>query len=322
MSASLPSPRPVTRGESFPTNQLAKIDWLNCTFPAPSLSVEGFVGLLGRLLGRPVSGISDRGMLGFEFSVKLFARHGSLSSPIGCVAFGGESQRGRWLFQLTGAGCQFVNDWEGMRDLLESMDAKLTRVDLCIDFLNGEHSVEEAVSLYQMGGFQLGGRSPSSRLDGDWLGVSNGRTLYVGSAKNGKMLRVYEKGRQLGDPESEWTRFEVQLGNRDRVLPFDVLTDRDAFFAGCYPALASMVEEAARAIPTLTKGGQVTIAHLLYHMKRCYGKVIGTLSDSLCVENAALVEEVRVIGLPRRVNLSSLAAGVSWSDVQAQMKRA
>lgn len=190
--------------------------------------------MLGRLLGRPVSGVSDRGMLGFEFSVKLFARHGSLSSAIGCVAFGGESQRGRWLFQLTGAGCQFVKDWEGLRELLEGLDSKLTRVDLCVDFLEGEHSVEEAVTLYEMGGFQLGGRSPSSRLDGDWLGVSNGRTLYVGSAKNGKMLRVYEKGRQLGDPDSEWTRFEVQLGNRDRVIPFDVLTDRDAFFAGCY----------------------------------------------------------------------------------------
>lgn len=318
MSAASASPRPVTRGES---SQLAKVDWLNSTFPAPSLSVQGFIALLTRMFGRPVSGVEDRGMLGFESSVKLFARHGSLTSAIGCLAFGGESQNGRWLFQLTGAGCQFVRDWDGLRDLLESLDAKLTRVDLAVDFLEGEHSVEEAVTLYEMGGFQLGGRSPSSRLDGDWLGVDQGRTLYVGKAQNGKMLRVYEKGRQLGDPDSEWTRFEVQLGNRDRVIPFEVLTDRDAFFAGCYPALASFVEEASQAIPTLSKGGQVTIAHLLYHLKRCYGKVIGTLSDSLGVENAALVDEVRVLGLPRRVNLSSLAAGVLWSDVQAQSKR-
>lgn len=314
------SPRPVTRGESQP-QQLAKIDWLNCTFDAPSLSPEGFVAILGRMMGRPVSGISDRGMLGFDSSIKLFAKHGSLISAIGSLAFGGESQRGRWLFQLTGGGCQFVRDWEGLRDFLESLNAKLTRVDLAVDFLEGEHSVDEAVTLYEMGGFQLGGRAPSSRLDGDWLGGVNGRSLYVGRSQNGKMLRVYEKGRQLGDPSSEWTRFEVQLGNRDRVIPFDVLTERDAFFAGCYPALASFVEQAAESIPTLSKGGETTIAHLLYHLKRCYGKLFGTLLESTEATNADLVEEVRIVGLPRRVNLSSLAAGVTWADVQAQHQR-
>ena len=314
------APRPVTRGEST-TQQVAKIDWMNCTFPEPSLSVEGFVALLSRMMGRPISGISDRGMLGFDSSIKLFAAHGSLTSPIGCIAFGGDSQRGRWLLQLTGTGCQFVRDWEGLRDLLEGLDAKLTRVDLAVDFLNGEHTVDEAVTLYQSGGFQLGGRSPSSRLDGDWLGGQEGRTLYVGKAKNGKMLRVYEKGRQLGDPDSDWTRFEVQLGNRDRVIPFDVLTNRDAFFAGCYPALASFVQEAAESIPTLFKGGETTIAHLLHHLKRCYGKVFGMLLETTEATNAELIEEVRIVGLPRRVPLSSLAAGVTWADVQAQHKR-
>ena len=320
MTAPMASPRPVTRGESNPT-QLAKVDWLNCTFAEPAMSPEGFVAMLGRLLGRPVSGVSDRGMLGFEKSIKLFARHGSLSSPIGSVAMGGESQRGRWLFQLTGAGCQFVKDWEGISDFLESLEAKLTRVDLCVDFLEGEHTVEEAVTLYQSGGFQLGGRSPSSRLDGDWLDGAAGRSLYVGKSKNGKMLRVYEKGRQLGDPTSDWTRFEVQLGSRDRgPLPYHILTNRDAFFAGCYPALASFVQEAAQSIPTLIKTGEVSIAHLLFHLKRCYGKVIGTLKE-LEASDADLIEEVTIVGVPRRVNLSSVAAGVTWDDVQFQHKR-
>jgi len=301
--------------------QLAKVDWLNCTFPTPALSPEGFVAMLSRMLGRPVSGIADRGLLGFEASVKLFARHGSLTSQIGALAFGGESQGGRWLFQLTGEGCQFVRDWDGLRDFLESLEAKITRVDLAVDFLEGQHTVEEAVTLYQSGGFQLGGRSPSSRLDGDWLGGVEGRTLYIGKAKNGKMLRVYEKGRQLGDFSSNWTRFEVQLGNRDRVIPFDVLTERDAFFAGCYPALAQFVEEASQSIPTLSKSGEVSIAHLLYHLKRCYGKVFGTLQDATMATHADLVEEVRIVGLPRRVPLSSVAAGITWADVQAQHQR-
>lgn len=312
--SSVQSPRPVTRGESH--NQSAKVDWLNATFPAPELSPQGFVALLARMLGRPVSGVQDRGILGFERSIKLFAHHGSLQSSIGCIAYGGDSQMGRWLFQLTGVGCGFVRDWGGMADFLESLNAKLTRVDLAVDFLQGQHTVEEAVTLYQSGGFQLSGRAPSSRLDGDWIGISEGRSFYVGKSKNGKMLRVYEKGRQLGDPVSDWVRFEVQLGNRDRVIPFDVLTRRDAFFAGCYPALSSFIDEASEHIPTLSKAGEISIANLLFHMKRCYGKVINILSD-IGADYADLIEDVRVIGLPRRVNLSSVAAGVSWDDVQS-----
>ncbi len=37
-------------------------------------------------------------------------------------------------------------------------------------------------------------------------------------ASSAKMLRVYEKGIQLGDLGSPWVRYEVQLGSRDRVV--------------------------------------------------------------------------------------------------------
>lgn len=315
-----PSPRSVTRGES-PSAQAAKVDWLNATFPAPSMSQAVFIGLLCRMLGRPVFGVEGRGLFGFQNSLTLYAKHGSSSSSIGAVAWGGEAQRGRWLFQLTGVGCQLVRDWEGLQELLESLGAKLTRVDLAVDFLEGQNTVDDALDLYEAGGFQLGGRPPSTRIDGDWLGGQQGRTLYVGSAKNGKMLRVYEKGKQLGDPTSTWTRFEVQLGNRDRVIPFDVLTRRDAFFSGCYPALAELLEQAElELIPTLQKGGEVTLSHLLSHLRRCYGKVLDTCLGTGAT-NADLIEEVRVIGLPRRVSLSSVAAGVNWSDVTDQLRK-
>jgi phage replication initiation protein len=297
------------------------VDWLNATFKAPALSQVGFVDLLGRMLNRPVFAVAGRGLIGFCESLTLHAKHGSVSSAIGSLAWGGEAQKGRWLLQLTGVGCQLVRDWEGLRDLLESLDAKLTRVDLAVDYIDGAHTVDEAIEVYQAGGFQLGGRPPSSRLDGDWLGGKSGRTFYVGNAKNGKMLRVYEKGKQLGDSVSDWTRFEVQLGNRDRVIPFDVLTERDAFFCGCYPALAEMLEQAGKAIATARTSGVVSIAHLLFHLRRCYGKVLHTCSIEAGASNADLIEELRLIGLPRRVSLSSVAAGVIWSDVIDQFKR-
>ena len=318
----VPSPRPVTRGESPQQGeQVVKVDWLNATFPAPALSQVGFVQLIGAMLNRPTFAVEGRGLIGFKNSLTLHAKHGSASSAIGSLAWGGEAQRGRWLLQLTGVGCQLVRDWDGLRDLLESLGAKLTRVDLALDFLAGECTVDQAVTMYEEGGFQLGGRPPQTTINGDWLGGENGRTFYVGSSKNGKMLRVYEKGKQLGDASSEWTRFEVQLGSRDRLLPFDVLTNRDSFFAGCYPALAEMVDAAAASIPTLQKGGETTLGHLLYHLKRCYGKLLNTCTAEVGVTDADLVQELRVIGLPRRVPLSSVAAGVEWSDVLDQVKR-
>lgn len=318
------SPRPVTRGESSPARsgvQSVNVDWLNATFPAPSLSQVGFIELLSKMLGRPVFGVEGRGLIGFKESITLHAKHGATSSAIGSIAWGGDSQAGRWLLQLTGVGCQLVRDWDGLRDLLESLGAKLTRVDLALDFLAGEYSIENALDLYEQGGFQLGGRPPETQINGDWLGGKAGRTLYVGKARNGKMLRVYEKGKQLGDEASDWTRFEVQLGSRDRVIPFDALTRRDAFFAGCYPALAAMVEAAAEAISTIQKAGEVTLSHLLFHLKRCYGKLINTCATALGATDADLVRELRVIGLPRRVPLSSVAAGVDWSDVLDQFSQ-
>lgn len=312
------SPRPVTRGESKTQN--VGIDWLNCTFDAPEFSQAAFIAHLARILRRPVTGTPDRGLFGFQESVKLIAAHGSQKSVIGALAWGGDAQRGRWMFQLTGTGCQFVRDWLSMRAFLEALDARLTRVDLCLDFLEGEHSVDEAVTLYELGGFQLGGRKPSTSLAGDWIGGEAGRTFYVGKGVNGKVLRVYEKGKQLGDSTSEWCRYEVQLGNRDRVIPFDVLTDRDAFFAGTYPALATMVEDAARSIDTKQTGGEVSLSHLMYHLKRCYGKVVELLAGGIAPDSAQLVDEVRVFGLPRRLNLSSVEAGLSWAQVVARMK--
>jgi phage replication initiation protein len=208
-----------------------------------------------------------------------------------------------------------------MQALLEDLGAKLTRVDLALDFLEGEYTVDDAVRMYADGGFTGAGRPPSSSLAGDWLGGVAGRTLYVGKATNGKLLRVYEKGKQLGNADSAWTRYEVQLGARDRVIPLDVLTRPDSYFAGCYPVLAQLVEAAAEKIKTSQTQGHVTLGHLLYHLKRCYGKVLGVIRDVCGVDSSELVEEVRLVGVPRRLQPSSLDAGLQWSQVLDQSKR-
>ena len=55
-------------------------------------------------------------------------------------------------------------------------------------------------NFYLTGQFNAGGNKPSCSQQGNWIEADgSGRTFYVGKRKNGKLLRVYEKGKQLGD---------------------------------------------------------------------------------------------------------------------------
>lgn len=318
------SPRPVTRGESTPlgsdTEEKTKVDWLNATFPAPAMSVVGLIQFLGAVMGRGISSKLDGGLLGFSERYRLYMHVDGSLVEIGSIALGGEKQGGRWLLQLPGKGCGMVEDWDSLRELLEGLGATITRLDLALDFLEGEHTVDDAMDMLQAGLFTSLGRTPSSSQAGDWLHGKDGRTLYVGKAKNGKMLRCYEKGKQLKSDSSEWTRFEVQLGNRDRVIPLEALTQRDKYFAGAYPALETLIESAAERIPTTQTETLTNLAHLLHHMRRCYGKALHQTAELCAVSPFDLVEEIRVIGIPRRVDPAGVVAGLAWPELQAQIR--
>lgn len=317
------SPRPVTRGESTPRcsqDQKAKIDWLNATFPTPAMTVSGLVQFLGAVCAHGISAKLDGGLFGFAERHRLFMHIEGSQVEIGALALGGESQAGKWLLQLTGKGCGMVEDWASLRELLEGLGATITRLDLALDFLEGEHTVDDAMDMLEDGQFTSNGRAPSSMQMGDWHAGKEGRTLYVGKAKNGKMLRVYEKGKQLKSVSSEWVRFEVQLGNRDRVIPFDAMTEPDRFFAGAYPALEALIDTAAETIPTTQTETLTNLGHLIYHMKRCYGKALHQATETCAVSHTDLVEELRVIGMPRRVDPAGVVAGLEWPQLQAQVR--
>lgn len=316
MTALLGSPRPVTRGES-PQKQQARVDWLNVTFSPDGLTQDEVIFQLSEIMRRPVSGLDEgKGIRGYQSSITLFAHVGSRKQQIGFLGYGGEAQRGTWMLSISGGGCSLINRWRAMRRWLERIKGKITRLDLCLDFVHGEYTVDDAVSFYKSGRFTSSGRPPATSQAGDWLNGKE-RTLYIGKAKNGKVLRVYEKGQQLGNADSAWTRYEVQFGSRDRVIPLEALTERDKYFAGAYPVLADLLDNecGAEKILTTRTEGEVTLSHLLTHLRRTYGKAIDAMSATEGFEIASLVEEVRVIGVPRRVNISALASGPNWSGV-------
>ncbi|MCS4508781.1 replication initiation factor domain-containing protein [Xylophilus ampelinus] len=296
---------------------------MNATFDHPAMTLNGLISFLGGLMVGMVTTKLDGGLFGFTERHKMTAHMPDGSRvEIGSIALGGDSQKGRWLLQLNGKGCGLINDWPSLQELLQGLDATLSRVDLAVDFLDGEYTVDDAMSLWQEGAFINRGRNPELDAQGAWHeGGTKGRTMYVGKLKNGKTLCVYEKGRQQNMPDSDWTRFEVRLGNRDRVIPLHVLTNPDSLFVGAYPALAHMLEAAAEEIPTLREEAKGTLAHGLYHAGRCFGKYLHQAQEVSGVNAVDLIEAVRIVGLPRKLDPAGGTAGLQWPELQAQIHR-
>ncbi|MBF4448181.1 replication protein, partial [Vibrio anguillarum] len=107
-----------------------------------------------------------------------------------------------------------------------------------------------------------------------------GRTLYVGQRQNGKLFRGYEKGKQMKSIEyPDWVRLEVQIGNKSRVIPLDILIDSDAYFTGAYPALASVLENVEpKRIPIARVIANAQLHRYTEVAKKQYGKFINFLN--------------------------------------------
>ncbi|HFB7823403.1 TPA: replication initiation factor domain-containing protein, partial [Neisseria gonorrhoeae] len=65
--------------------------------------------------------------------------------------------------------------------------------------------------------------------------MTSGKTYGIGSRESSKYVRIYEKGKQLGDKTSTWTRFEIEFKAKDIVIPFEVLQTPGEYFGGAYP---------------------------------------------------------------------------------------
>jgi phage replication initiation protein len=224
---------------------------------------------------------AERGIAGFTQSADLVIPCEGECVVVGKLAWGGASQNSRTYLSLSGTLCSRVENWTPLGMVLHLCDARITRVDLAHDDFEGTRSVDEAVAMYDAGAFNSGGRNPGCELQGDWKEVSGrGRTFYVGRKTHGKLLRVYEKGKQLGKPDSPWVRWEVEFHNRDRWIPYDVLSKPARFLAGAFPALAFVCEE-REAIKTQRKAVQASLEHLITWMSKSYGKTINALAAGL-----------------------------------------
>lgn len=157
---------------------------------------------------------------------------------------------------LFGAACTFAaTGWrDRLADMVEDLDATLTRVDLALDFFEGlGGGMARVLADYSDGLCNVGGKLPKCNMLGDWSGHSEGgRSFYIGSKEAGKQTNVYEKGDQLfgvgnGSP---WMRAELRYGNKLRELSVQMLRRPADFFAGASDWHAVLMREAeAQFVP-------------------------------------------------------------------------
>ena len=290
----------------------AHVDWLTVTFEVdPGEIVDRNIAhwllpLLGGAGGESVNGFHQ-----YTNGLRFWHVQDGTSINLGRLDWGGEVRKGRARLELTGHGCAKVVDWDLLRAQVELLEEfKITRVDLAVDVLDGEFSVDDAVRWYEDEQFKSAGsgKKPRHSTVGDWLDPLHprGRTLEIGRRANGKMCRVYEKGRQLGDSMSDWVRFEVELRNNDRDIPVDVLTCSGKYFAGAYQCLERLLDVAAERIKTHQKEGEIALEVMTEYASTGYGQVLSVLRlTGLSFEE--VFDQISRPGIPKRLERASLA---------------
>ena len=93
------------------------------------------------------------------------------------------------------------------------------------------------------------------------------------------MLRVYEKGMQLGGQWHPWVRWEVELHNKDRIIPWEVLLELGRFCVGCYPNALAWAQFEMSKIRTLQKQSKISYDHLIAYAAVAYGPLLNVMME-------------------------------------------
>lgn len=218
-----------------------------------------------------------------RYFYQAFYRLGTEKANYGTVHIGG--QRDTILVELTGTACQAAKaGWEHRlyEFLKQAYRPQISRCDVAKDLFNSEYTPEMAMLDHDKGLFTVNNRKPKSECIGtSWRHEDGtGKTFAVGKRGNAKYFRCYEKGRQLGDAESQWVRPEVEFRRQKNfVVPLEILIYPGEYFSGAYEALEKIVPSSANRIETATKKAEITFDTRLSHGKNQVGRLVRLLND-------------------------------------------
>lgn len=229
-------------------------------------------------------------------------------------------------FELTGLGCAMYEQrldpgadhaqrWLALRAKLERVGALLTRIDVAFDDFDGKRNLALVRCMYEVGEFDYTFAGERKRPKYKAFEASDGGdTFYIGQSSSEKQLRVYEKGKKHGDPDSPWTRWELQLKSSSRKrVALAVLTDPLEYMRGAFACL-DFVSSCMQRLEVQNAVSKATVKSVLRHARRMYGatlKQIRRLAPS-DADFQSLIEEVLTVDkVPRWAKTGRL----TWADV-------
>lgn len=187
---------------------------------------------------------------------------------------------GDFHLSLSGAGCARVGNWHRLANFIDATKAKITHVDIAVDDLVGEiFTFENMLEHFKNGDFNEGGRNPDALLHDD-LGSKKGRSLTIGS-RGHKQVQIYEKGKQLGDPDSQRIRVEVRLYAKHMILTPDVLVNPEPYFLGSYSLLVKYLDGVLQRFDVMRATAEESLVAMERFIERQAGRSLGLLFDVL-----------------------------------------
>jgi len=299
-----------------------KVDWFGFRSKA---EVPDVIQALGGVFDRKMPALVARprksGWNGFKSSADLLVG----DMQVGFMAYGGESQRGNVMVNITGVGCSWaVPDWTQVQDAVDGLpDYEVRRLDIALDTFRREVTHDKVVEAHRNGLFTLTGRPPSMiRIEPE--DPLEGATVYIGKRENAKFLRCYEKGLELvkayprgtirsidGVPVEDIYRVELEVKAKDGPLPVDLVDKRDQYFAGAYPYLQTLLDVKPEVfVQSRDKGPQHDLSGMLAHIRQQYGNTLFTAMVAHHGDIGAVWE--KIVGDRHNVNL--VQAGVLMVD--------
>lgn len=283
--------------------QASSVDYLRFRTQAePPAVLEAMRPMFGVLGPHLRFGAHSRGRDGFQRRLEVLIGDGKLAE----LDFGGDSQRGWVRVVMSGDGCRWVQDWDGVEALEELPRAEIRRLDLQVTTWRGEVTHERVVRAYEAGKFSCGGRPPALQqiVSSD---PTAGRTCSVGKRGSDKFFRGYEKGFEMARtrpglesvndcPLADIYRCEVEFQADTRPVPWDCIFRRDQYYAGAYPFCAELLPQVE---PDLLAGRPERMARLelqaaLANIRQQYGSTLFTALTAYQGDIGAVWE--RIVG--------------------------
>ena len=201
-----------------PTENRSIIDWFAFTVThSDPFKVVDMMGLKRGLFDE-----LERGGMGYKKSL----RYGHIT-----IFYDGAENMGCHV-EMSGQGCRQYeagsHSWIDLIALIQIESAKLTRLDIAIDTVDGTLKLGSVNYALRHGRyrsqFTKTRQTTASDMTADGL-KNHSQTRYFGSGSSRVMFRIYDKAAQMG-LETDWIRFEIQLRDERANLAADAILTR------------------------------------------------------------------------------------------------